>query len=136
MLGERALGTLGHLGVVSFPWLLYAASAAVILTDTRSSCGKTLTKIQRLWIFLLSGACAVLVWTSMYIAFTPPGNTYIEGVQGRYYLPFLFLVWLAASPSCVQVKLKNSVYYPLVLALAGTVFYAVYAADVLSALCL
>ncbi len=136
VLGERALGTLGHLGVVSFPWLLYAASAAVILTDTRSSCGKTLTKIQRLWIFLLSGACAVLVWTSMYIAFTPPGNTYIEGVQGRYYLPFLFLVWLAASPSCVQVKLKNSVYYPLVLALAGTVFYAVYAVDVLSALCL
>lgn len=136
VLGEGALGTLGHLGVVSFPWLLYAASAAVILTDTRSSCGKTLTKGQRLWIFLLSGACAVLVWTSMYIAFTPPGNTYIEGVQGRYYLPFLFLVWLAVSPSCVQVKLKNSVYYPLVLALAGTVFYAVYAADVLAALCL
>ena len=78
----------------------------------------------------------MLVWTSMYIAFTPPGNTYIEGVQGRYYLPFLFLVWLAVSPSCVQVKLKNSVYYPLVLALAGTVFYAVYAADVLAALCL
>lgn len=41
VLGEGALGTLGHLGVVSFPWLLYAASAAVILTDTRSSCEKT-----------------------------------------------------------------------------------------------
>ncbi len=136
VLGEGVFGTLGHLGTISFPWLLYAASAAVILTDTRSSCGKTLTKCQRVWIFLLAGACAVLVWTSMYIAFTPPGNTYIEGVQGRYYLPFLFLVWLAVSPSCIQVKLKNSVYYPLVMALAGTVFYAVYAADVLAVLCL
>lgn len=136
VLGEGVFGTLGHLGTISFPWLLYAASTAVILTDTRSSCGKTLTKYQRVWIFLLAGACAVLVWTSMYIAFTPPGNTYIEGVQGRYYLPFLFLVWLAVSPSCIQVKLKNSVYYPLVMALAGTVFYAVYAADVLAALCL
>ena len=136
VLGEGVFGTLGHLGTISFPWLLYAASAAVILTDTGSSCGKTLTKCQRVWIFLLAGACAVLVWTSMYIAFTPPGNTYIEGVQGRYYLPFLFLVWLAVSPSCIQVKLKNSVYYPLVMALAGTVFYAVYAADVLAVLCL
>ena len=136
VLGEGVFGTLGHLGTISFPWLLYAASAAVILTDTGSSCGKTLTKCQRVWIFLLAGACAVLVWTSMYIAFTPPGNTYIEGVQGRYYLPFLFLVWLAVSPSCIQVKLKNSVYYPLVMALAGTVFYAVYAVDVLSVLCL
>jgi uncharacterized membrane protein len=136
VLGEGVFGTLGHLGVISFPWLLYAASAAVILTDTGSSCGKKLTKSQRVWIFLLAGVCAVLVWTSMYIAFTPPGNTYIEGVQGRYYLPFLFMVWLAVSPSCVQVKLKNSVYYPLVLALAGVVFYAVYAADVLSVLCL
>ncbi len=136
VLGEGVFGTLGHLGTISFPWLLYAASAAVILTDTRSSCGKTLTKCQRVWIFLLAGACAVLVWTSMYIAFTPPGNTYIEGVQGRYYLPFLFLVWLAVSPSCIQVKLKNSVYYPLVMALAGTVFYAVYAVDVLAVLCL
>lgn len=136
VLGEGVFGTLGHLGTISFPWLLYAASAAVILTDTGSACGKTLTKCQRVWIFLLAGACAVLVWTSMYIAFTPPGNTYIEGVQGRYYLPFLFLVWLAVSPSCIQVKLKNSVYYPLVMALAGTVFYAVYAVDVLSVLCL
>ena len=136
VLGEGVFGTLGHLGTISFPWLLYAASAAVILTDTGSACGKTLTKCQRVWIFLLAGACAVLVWTSMYIAFTPPGNTYIEGVQGRYYLPFLFLVWLAVSPSCIQVKLKNSVYYPLVMALAGTVFYAVYAADVLAVLCL
>ena len=136
VLGEGVFGTLGHLGTISFPCLLYAASAAVILTDTRSSCGKTLTKCQRVWIFILAGACAVLVWTSMYIAFTPPGNTYIEGVQGRYYLPFLFLVWLAVSPSCIQVKLKNSVYYPLVMALAGTVFYAVYAVDVLAVLCL
>lgn len=136
ILGEGVFGTLGHLGAASFPWLLYAASVAVILTDTGSFCGKTLKKGQRVWIFLLSGACAVLVWTSMYIAFTPPGNTYIEGVQGRYYLPFLFPVWLAVSPSCVRTELKNSVYYPLVLALAGTVFYGVYAADVLSVLCL
>lgn len=136
VLGEGAFGTLGHLGSVSFPWLFYAGSAAVILTDTRSSCGKRLTKWQRVWIILVCGACAALVWTSMYIAFTPPGNTYIEGVQGRYYLPFLFPLWLAASPSFVTVHLKNETYYPAVLALAGAVFYACYFADVLVPLCL
>lgn len=136
VLGEGAFGTLGHLGSVSFPWLFYAGSAAVILTDTRSSCGKRLTKWQRVWIIIVCGACVALVWTSMYIAFTPPGNTYIEGVQGRYYLPFLFPLWLAASPSFVTVHLKNETYYPAVLALAGAVFYACYFADVLVPLCL
>lgn len=136
VLGEGAFGVLGHLGTISFPWLLYAGSTAVILTDTRSSCGKRLTGWQRLWIFVLAGACAVLVWTSMYIAFTPPGNTYIEGVQGRYYLPFLFLLWLVPSPSAVTVHLKNEVYYPALLGLAGVILYAVYAADVLIPHCL
>lgn len=136
VLGEGAFGILGHLGIASFPWLFYAGSAAVILTDTRSSCGKHLTKWQRVWIFILAGACAVLVWTSMYIAFTPPGNTFIEGVQGRYYLPFLFLLWLVPSPAFVNVNLKNEVYYPAVLALAGVIFYAVYFADILLPLCL
>ena len=72
----------------------------------------------------------------MYIAFTPPGNTYIEGVQGRYYLPFLFLLWLVPSPSAVTVHLKNEVYYPALLGLAGVILYAVYAADVLIPHCL
>ena len=61
---------------------------------------------------------------------------YIGGLQGRYYLPFLFLLWLVPSPSAVTVHLKNEVYYLALLGLAGVILYAVYAADVLIPHCL
>ena len=106
---------------MSFPWALYAGSAVVILTAGQSSCGKRLSKKQKLWIFILCVGTAVLVWTSMYIAFTRPGNTYIDGVQGRYYLPFLPLVWLVLNPERVMVRMENKNYYALVLGAAALI---------------
>lgn len=135
LFGEQSLGLLGHQGEIAFPWLLYAGSAAVILTDGGTDGGKLPDRRQKLWILLLCGMTAVLVWTSMYIAFTRPGNTYIDGVQGRYYLPFLFLVWLVLHPSCVRVDLKRGTYHALVLGLAGTILLAAYAWQVLWQFC-
>ncbi len=41
--------------------------------------------LQKLWIFLMTGACSVLIWTSMYVAFTVPGSDiiveYREGIS-------------------------------------------------------
>lgn len=136
VIGEKSLGLLGHQGEVSFPWLVYAGSAAVILTGGQSSCGKRLDWKQKLWIFILASAAVVLVWTSMYVIFTTPGNTYIDGVQGRYYIPFLFLVWLLLNPKWVTVHLKNKDYYGLVLALSGGMLLAVYYINVLQKFCL
>lgn len=136
VLGENSLGLLGHQGAVPFPWLLYASSAAVILTNGQSSCGKRLDGKQKLWIFLLAAGTVVLVWTSMYMVFTTPGNTYIDGVQGRYYIPLLFLVWLVLNPKCVMVHLKNSDYYSMVLGLGGAILLAAYYMNVLNMFCL
>lgn len=136
VLGENSLGLLGHLKAVSFPWVFYASSAAVILTDGRSSCGKRLSGGQKLWILILAAATAVLVWTSMYVAFTRPGNTFIEGVQGRYYIPLLFFVWLALNPGWVRIRLKASHYNILILGLGGVVLLAAYYTGILKTLCL
>lgn len=136
VIGEKSLGLLGHQGEVSFPWLIYAGSAAVILTGGQSSCGKRLDWKQKLWIFILASAAVVLVWTSMYVIFTTPGNTYIDGVQGRYYIPFLFLLWLVLNPKWVTIHLKNRDYYSLVLALSGGMLLAVYYMNVLQKFCL
>lgn len=136
VLGEQSLGLLGHQGPVSFPWLLYAGSGAVILTAGQSSCKRRLDGRQKAWIFLLCGAAAVLVWTSMYIAFTTPGNTYIDGVQGRYYIPFLFLLWLVMNPRCVRVDVGDGTYYRAALALGGGILLAAYWLDILPRFCL
>lgn len=134
--GENSLGLMGHQGAVPFPWLIYAASAVVILTNSHSSCGKRLSGKQKLWIFVLASVTVAFVWTSMYIAFTTPGNTYIDGVQGRYYLPILFLAWLVLNPRCVTVHLKNADYNSLVLGTGGVILLAAYYTNVLTMFCL
>ena len=136
VMGEKSLGLLGHQGEAAFPWLIYAGSAAVILTGGQSSCGKRLDWKQKLWIFVLASAAVVLVWTSMYLVFTTPGNTYIDGVQGRYYIPLLFLVWLGFNPKWITVHLKNQDYYAVVLALAGGILLSEYYVNVLQKFCL
>ena len=92
-------------------------------------------KKQKLWIFILCVGTAVLVWTSMYIAFTRPGNTYIDGVQGRYYLPFLPLVWLVLNPERVMVRMENKNYYALVLGAAALILAATVYLDIWMKFC-
>ena len=98
-------------------WTLLIGLAGIHLME------KTRKK-QKLWIFILCVGTAVLVWTSMYIAFTRPGNTYIDGVQGRYYLPFLPLVWLVLNPERVMVRMENKNYHALVLGAAALILAA------------
>lgn len=136
VIGEKSLGMMGHQGEVPFPWLICAGSVAVILTGGQSSCGKRPDLRQKLWIFVLASASVVLVWTSMYVIFTNPGNTYIDGVQGRYYIPLLFPVWLILCPGWVTVHLKNKEYSSLVLALSGGILLAAYYMNVLRQFCL
>ena len=47
----------------------------------------------------------VLIWTAMYLAFTPVGQKAIVGVQARYYLPILWLAIVAAynGKLCINV---------------------------------
>lgn len=77
----------------------------------------------------------MLVWTSMYIAFTRPGNTYIDGVQGRYYLPFLPLVWLVLNPDRVMVRIENKNYHALVLGAAALILAATVYLDIWMRFC-
>lgn len=44
---------------------------------------------QRLWLLIVSGLTAVAVCISMLAAYTPKGEAYIRGIQGRYFLAAL-----------------------------------------------
>ena len=109
-------------------WTLLIGLAGIHLME------KTRKK-QKLWIFILCAGTAVLVWTSMYIAFTRPGNTYIDGVQGRYYLPFLPLVWLVLNPDRVMMRMENKNYHALVLGAAALILAATVYLDIWMKFC-
>ena len=59
--------------------------------------------------FIIIGIIYTLVLTALYLAWTPIDFNYIEGVQGRYFLPIVFLVFLILNFNYLKyVKLKIS----------------------------
>ena len=56
----------------------------------------------RIWLLFLTGASTALIFLSMLLAFTTKGSTYIDGLQGRYFLPIAILPVLAAENGLVH----------------------------------
>ena len=44
---------------------------------------------MRVFLWAISLSIIVLVWTSMYLIYTPVGTDHMNGVQARYYFPIL-----------------------------------------------
>ncbi len=58
-------------------------------------------------IFLLGGVgliIIVLIFTSLYLQWTPVGNTFVEGVQGRYFIPIMLPLLLIIQNVIGTVK--------------------------------
>ncbi len=56
-----------------------------------------ITGWRRIWIFTVCAVCVAAALLSMLIAWTPRTSTVIEGVQGRYFLPFLPALLMACK---------------------------------------
>ncbi len=72
-----------------------------------------MTDGQKLWVLFLVFTSAVLVLTSMFLAYTPRNLTYITGVQGRYFIPLLPLLLLTIFDRrlVIGVDLRKSAWY-------------------------
>ena len=122
-----------------------------VLSDRRSAAKTVLSEGQKLWIFLMAGAACVLIWTSMYVAFTEPGAEEIAGVQGRYFIPLIFPLYLllnqrkkllpTAMASGIETEgailaRKNDICYYLITVCAAAVGAASVWSSVVSRFCL
>lgn len=72
-------------------------------TGSGGGCGTGLRLSVRLWLLFLTAASTALVFLSMLLAFTEKGAAYVDGLQGRYFLPVVPLCFLAAQ----TVKLRR-----------------------------
>lgn len=67
-----------------------------------SSTGNHICLSGRIWILLLAAASTALIFLSMLIAFTSREMPYIDGLQGRYFIPIAPLPLLAAENGLVH----------------------------------
>lgn len=106
--GPDCISFMGHIvsGSDSFkgfyqPYLVLLAGG-IILSHAMKRKRMALTASQRGIMLFFAAAASVLIWTAMYVAFTVPGATEIAGVQGRYFIPLFFPVYLALSGTAFE----------------------------------
>ena len=95
-----ALQIVGRFGwnAILLPLLAYPLAAAMLGAAVLSGSGMRFGAGQRLWWLTVAIGVALLIETAMYLTGTPLGADYIQGTQGRYFLPLLPLVLLAIMP--------------------------------------
>lgn len=78
--------------------------------------------VMKIWNGILIFGTACLVWTALYLDFTPVGSMVINGVSPRYYLPLIFPLSLIFINQKVRCSMKLENYQSLIafLMLIGT----------------
>jgi uncharacterized membrane protein len=115
-----AEGLVGRLGMLDVPlprivigMLLVTVIAVALTSELR------LTAKERALAAVSIALSMLLISVSQYLIWTPPGAGYIDGMQGRYFLPLLPLA-MAAAGGTVRRRIAPDVVFAL-LAIADLV---------------
>ncbi|HIT89722.1 MAG TPA: DUF2142 domain-containing protein [Candidatus Merdenecus merdavium] len=115
--GIDATGTYAYLGTLSSLYLPCIYIVFLTLTDTVKD-KKLDWRYKGIMGVLIFGVIC-LIWTALYLSFTPVGANYILGVQGRYYLPLLPFMCIIFNTTKIENKISPNIYNHIVLAGAG-----------------
>lgn len=92
----------------------YALLIAILFTAFTDNAKNTLSRNYRWLIIAICLGIVLLIWTALYLAYTPVGFPTINGVQNRYFLPLLFPLLLCLQPK----NLKNQINPKILNAIA------------------
>ena len=97
--------------LLTYGYLVLIALTAVF---SRREGGVALTQKRDGWLALVSAfGVALLTCTALYIQWTTPGNDTIMGLQGRYFLPVLYLVSIAVLQVRPTGRLRRKISWEL-----------------------
>lgn len=88
---------LDNLYILGFSGLLFIASLK------REEAG-IMTTGKRVWCLVLCAGISVLIFLSLFLGWTPVGATYVQGIQGRYFLPILPLFLLTLQNRTLYIS--------------------------------
>lgn len=106
-------GSLGWF-TIHIPWI-YCIIFLVVLCISISAIASKINRKERILFLFISLCCFILVNFSMLIVWTPKTSDYIIGVQGRYFLPFIFLTMAGSSSSIFRIKREHSLVWTTVI---------------------
>lgn len=102
-------------GILDDKWSLLLIPLLVLLFFVSSEKRTVFSPLNKIWCALLVFAAVILVWTAMYLTFTPVGSEYIDGVQARYYFPLLLPISLITYTGKIESKMEIEKYNRLII---------------------
>lgn len=111
--GNLMFLNLAQFGVLKDKWaaLLVVMFVLLLLYESEGENQKlSYKRNMRIMVILIGTITVFLIWLALYLDFTPVGETYIAGVQARYYLPLVYLGAIAF----MNKKIKFHANYYLV----------------------
>lgn len=114
LLGYKSRTLLGYLGVNTGNLYLLSVILTIFVTITGENKIHLNKKTKVILGILLTGVAA-LIWTALYLDFTPVGENVINGVQPRYYIPLIFPIMLLFSSDKIQCKMNIFRYNSIIL---------------------
>ncbi len=92
----------------------------IVLILAQNSDSLKITSQNKLLVIVTFSAICLLIFTSLFLQWTPVGGGIIEGVQGRYFLPILPLVPIIINPTKKPkairqsfISTQNIIYYSI-----------------------
>lgn len=122
-IGKASLGFMGHIATSPCVSLIIIFITALIFTDSREDDLGTLSVKEKVGIGASIAVVVALIWTALYLSFTEVGKTQIAGVQGRYYIPLLFPLFLMLRPKNINNKFSKEKSYLLIY---GIIIYILF----------
>lgn len=126
IIGNSLLCNWAYLGKGTMTYCSSALLAGVTLSDSYVDSGiekKVYSLKMRIAMMIQYGMAVVLVWTALYLSFTEVGKSVISGVQARYYLPFIFGVYLCFQTDKISNNIKKEVYQMIVMIISVTLLF-------------
>ena len=98
-------GALGWLSILLPNWIINIWLGVLVLSSmSEKSNNDVFTYEHKLLYFLTSFGIILLVMLAMALAWTPMGYATIEGVQGRYFIPIIFLLFICLQNTKLYLK--------------------------------
>lgn len=114
------LGNLDKVLDVPYPVIVVFTVCLLELAFRKPGENLEMSKKQRVWVLAVCAGCAAATMGSMLIAWTPISSKVINGVQGRYFLPFLPVLLMALkNDTVVLTKNRNRSILYLMCCLNG-----------------
>lgn len=96
-LSKSTLGLLGWLNVPLPIWVYLMLGLALPLSTCAQPHAGGIGKLPAIWLLLVAVAVVPPIELALYIGWTPVGAYFVEGVQGRYFIPALPMFGVAVA---------------------------------------